>query len=76
MEKLTYRERDQKYNTSTTSLPPAVESKIDCRGNENTRGFTGQYAASTKIPDLKVTFINAKGNSEVKLVIEVGFAES
>lgn len=58
------------------SLPPADRSRIGFRTNEDTNGFSGQYTGSIKSPDLKVTFEDARGVSKVKLVIEVGFAES
>lgn len=57
-------------------LPATDRSRIGCSSNEDTNGFSGQYAGSVKTPDLKVTLEDARGVEKVKLVIEVGFAES
>ena len=58
------------------SLPPEDRSRIRFRTNEDTNGFSGQYAGSIKTPDLKVTLEEGRGVSQVKLVIEVSFTES
>lgn len=52
-----------------------LEYRIRCILNGDTNGFSGQYADSRKTPDLKVTYKNAEGGVEVRLVIEAGFAE-
>jgi hypothetical protein len=38
-------------------------------------GFEGQYSGSAKIPDLGVQIINADGQFETKMVVEIGFSE-
>ena len=37
--------------------------------------FEGQYSGSAKIPDLGVQIINADGQFETKMVVEIGFSE-
>lgn len=59
-----------------SSLPAAIKNRIGLDINVDTNGFTGPYAGSVKISDLSVTYQNRDGDPEVRLVIEVGFAES
>lgn len=63
------------FNPAGNSLPPVDRYRISCRTNEDTNGFSGQYARSIKTPDLKLTLDNARGISKTKLAIEVSFAE-
>jgi hypothetical protein len=58
------------------SYPLAAQKKIQTASNEEFFGFTGKYEGSQKTPDLGIQIIDRNGDSELKVVLEIGFAES
>lgn len=63
------------YSTIAT-YPAASQERIEVRTNEDVVGFAGKYTGSRKIPDVQIKVEDQNGNCEVKVVVEVGFAES
>jgi hypothetical protein len=50
-------------------------ARLLCVTGQEMNGFEGQYSGSAKIPDLGVQIINADGQFETKMVIEIDFSE-
>lgn len=61
---------------STHDLPSAIDSTIITSSNENFNDFTGNYENSRKIPDAAVFLNDVNGDTQVKVAMEVGFAEN
>lgn len=59
-----------------STLPAAVRTRILVYANLDTNSFTGRYTGSQKRADLEVSLRDENGNRNVRLVLEVGFAES
>jgi len=52
-----------------------LPARCYCVTNQNMNGFGGQYLGSTTAADLAVQIINADGQLETKMVVEIGFSE-
>ena len=66
----------RKFLPIMTTLPAAVQSRIDVHYNLDIVRFTGRYIGSQKKADLHVSFSDEEANSNITLVFEVGFTES
>ncbi|KAL9124004.1 MAG: hypothetical protein Q9217_006623 [Psora testacea] len=59
----------------SADLPDSIDTKIEITA-ESINGFSGKYAGSEKTPDLLIKFEDPDGETRVKFVFEVGFAEN
>lgn len=64
------------FHRATADLPPAVDSKFTTTSNENFNAFSGAYDGSEKVPDAAVFLDDINGDTQVKITLEIGFAEN
>lgn len=60
----------------TDDLPSAIGSTITTSSNEDFNDFTGKYENSVKVPDAGVFLDDINGDMQIKIAMEVGFAET
>jgi hypothetical protein len=64
------------FYAAKSSLPGQLSSRINTAVNQDFDDFEGNYAGSSKAPDLAIQFQNDNGEREVKFVLEVGFSKT
>lgn len=61
---------------ATNDLPASIRTGLRTRTSKEYVGFTDNPLGSGKIPDLAITYKVPNGNTEIVLVLEVGFTQN
>src|SRR5205809_5841819 len=65
----------QGFVSARAGLPLELRSKIQVNTGLDFTMFEGKYAGSQKIADVRIQARNVNGKPEMRLAVEVGFAE-